>query len=165
MIQRVKKYLLHLVCIMILAVGTVGCDKSDSSDNSNENIETINIDVRLAGCWHLVSFCDASVDVDIYINFDKSGQFKIYQRTEGPAYTVFGGTCITDEVNAVLSGIYSDGTEWNTDYKYTVDTEAQELILESVATPDEVSVYKSSSVPVSATLSTRSASADDVKPL
>ena len=116
-------------------------------------------------CWHLVSLYGSNVDVDIYIDFGKEGDFTIYQRTEELAYTVFRGTYTNDEENAVISGVYDDGTPWLCDYNYVVDKSAKTLTLTSVVTPSEVAVYEIADAPVSATVKTRSASVNDVKPL
>lgn len=161
MIQRLKKHILNLVSILILVIGVTGCEGFRFGDEEGE----VQVDVQLTRCWHLKSFCGEVADVDIYIDFGKTGKFKIYQRTEELNYTVFDGTYTTDEVNSLLSGVYSDGTKWATDYKYTVDAEAKELILESVNDPTEVSVYEPAMAPTTATTSTRSASVNDVKPL
>lgn len=174
MIQKIGKYLLHLVCVMILAVGTVGCEglhfgiingDNDDNNNGNDNNDDILVDVSLVGCWRLVSFCDAPADVDIFIDFAEDGKFTIYQRTDKLSYTRYHGTYTIDEENKLLSGAYRDGEEWVTDYIYTVDTEARELTLESVNNPFEVAIYKPADAPVTKAITIQDALAEDVKPL
>lgn len=170
MMRRVKRYILRLVCVMMLAVGATSCEGIDISfgngnGNGNDDNNTQVDDISLTRCWHLVSFCDAPADVDIHINFAKNGTFTIYQRSKVLTYTIFTGTYTADVEHSLLSGIYDSGTKWTTDYIYTVDTEAQTLTLESVNNPDEVAVYEPSEIPTSATSSTKSASASDIKPL
>lgn len=181
MIQKMRKHLLHLACVVVLAIGAVGCeginisfgnggnDDNNSGNNGNNNNGNNNgntqVDVSLTRCWRLVSFCDAPADVDILIDFTKDGKFTIYQRTDELTYTEFTGTYTTDEENSLLSGVYSDGVKWATDYIYTVDATAEELTLESVNNPAEVAIYKPADAPVTKSITVRVASAEDVKPL
>ena len=188
MIQNVKKYLLHLVCVMALLGGMTACEGFDikftsGNENGNENTGNGNENgggngnengngngneentVEFAGCWHLVSLYGAEVDVDIYIDFDNDGKFVIYQRTDNLAYTVFDGTYTVDTENSVISGVYSDGTTWLTSYNYVVDKENKTLTLTSVKNPSEVAVYEASEAPSSATVKSRCALISDVKPL
>lgn len=176
MIRKIKKYVLHLTCVLALLGGMTACEGftihwgngngnepgTENPGNGNDGKEDV---VELAGCWHLVSLYGADVDADIYINLGKDGKFAIYQRTEALEFTVFNGTYTNDEESAVISGVYDDGTKWLCDYNYVVDTEAKSLTLTSVETPSEVSVYEWATLPASATTKTRSALVNDVKPL
>lgn len=160
MIQKMKKYLLHLMCVVAMLLGMTGCEGPNiGSGSGDEDV------IELRRCWALKSFCGVEADADICINFAKDGKFTIYQRTEELEYTVFDGTYTVDEENSLISGIYSDGSSWVSSYHYTVDVEARELLLESVENPTEVAVYEPATVPTSALLNTRSASVADVKPL
>ena len=161
MIQKMKKHLLQLVGMLALLVGVTSCEGWEIIGGGGSQ-ET---PVELTRCWHMVSFCDAPADVDIYIDFGKDGNFAIYQRSKELSYTVFNGTYTNDEENSVIAGVYDDGTPWLSSYYYVVDKEAKSLTLTSVETPSEVAVYELAEVPASATLSSRSASVNDVKPL
>ena len=177
MIANVKKYLLHLLCVVALLGGMTACEgftinwgggngNGNGSGNGSGNGEGGKEEViELAGCWHLVNLNEMDVDVDIYINFGKDGKFVIYQRTETLEFTVFNGTYTIDEENAVISGVYDDGTAWLCDYNYVVDKEAKTLTLTDVNNESEVAVYEWATLPASATVKTRSASVSDVKPL
>ena len=155
MMQRVKKYLLLLTCVAAL----FGCDIPTPDPTPADK------PVQLESCWHLVKYYGVAVDADIFIDFGEDGKFVIYQRTEELTYTVFNGTYTADKENGVVSGVYDDGTPWLCDYNYVVDTENKLLTMTNVDNSSEVSVYESSEVPTSATLSSRAASAYDVKPL
>lgn len=158
MIQKMKKHLLQLVGMLALLVGVTGCEGWEINGPKEEP-------VVLASCWHLVSIYGSDVDADIYIDFGKDGKFAIYQRTVELTYTVFNGTYAVDEVTSVISGVYDDGTPWLSNYSYVLDKQAKTLTLTSVENPSEVAVYELSKVPASAVSDTRSASANDVKPL
>jgi hypothetical protein len=175
---------------MILAVGAVGCegfniqlapgnnsenngnngsggndDNGGNNGNGGNDDNNTEVGVSLTRCWRLVTFCDVPAEVDVYINFGKDGKFTIYQRTDELTYTVFNGTYTVDKEQSLISGVYSDGVKWATDYKYEVDAESEELMMESVKNPDEVSIYKPADVPVTKAANMRVASAEDVKPL
>ena len=180
--QKMKRVLIALLCVVSVLGLMTSCEGfnldfgsgdntgqlpgetpgggNDSGDDTGEEVGIV-----LTRCWKLKFFCDELVDVDIYINFGKSGKFTIYQRTEELAYTVFNGTYTVDEENSLLTGKYDDGASWASSYHYTVDVDAETLTMESVERPSEVSVYEPSEVPASATVNTRSASVSDVKPL
>ena len=185
MIEKVKKFVLHLLCALVLLGGMTACEglevnwdngngtsngnetgnetgNGNGADNGNGDVEEV---APLIGCWHLVSLYGANVDADIYIDFGKDGKFVIYQRTEELTFTIFNGTYIVDEENSVVSGVYDDGTQWLSSYNYVVDEEIKTLTLTSVENPLEVAVYEMSEVPTSATTKTRGASVRDVKPL
>ena len=164
MIQKMKKYLLHLVCMVALSLGMTGCDGFVIGGGSGEEPADKEV-VELARCWALKSFCGVEAEVDIYIDLTKDGYFTIYQRTDDLSYTVFRGTYTADEEKSLLSGVYEDGSEWTTAYHYTVDVQAKELVLESVENPTEVAVYVPATAPTSAVVRTRLASVSDVKPL
>lgn len=170
MIRKFAKHLFQLVCAMVVVVGAVGCEGLhfgiiDDNDDNNGNDKPVQVDVSLTRCWRLVSFCGVPTEVDILIDFAKDGKFTIYQRSEELTYTVFNGTYTTDEENKTLSGVYSDGVKWATDYKYDVNTEAKELTLESVNNPSEVAIYEIADAPVTKAVNLRNATPNDVKPL
>jgi hypothetical protein len=162
MIQKMKKYLLHLMCVVSLSLMMTSCIDFNTGDETIEEEEVI----ELTRCWALKSFCGVEAEMDVRINFAKDGNFTIYQRNEALTYTVFNGTYEVDAENSLISGTYEDGASWVSTYHYIVDVEARELTLESVENPAEVAVYAPSKIPASATTSsTRSASVNDVKPL
>lgn len=163
MIRKIKEYVLRLTCVLALLGGMTACDGFNINFGPGGNDE--DDEICLTRCWHLKSFCGVSVDADIYIDLEEDGTFAIYQRTEELTYTVFNGTYVADEENSVLSGVYSDGTSWLSSYNYVVDIEAKELVLTNTSNSSEVSVYESSKVPASATIKSRCASVNDVKPL
>ena len=173
MIRKFAKHLFQLVCAMVMVVGAVGCEGlhfgiisgGNDDNNNNNNDKPVQVDVTLTRCWRLFSFCGVPTEVDILIDFAKDGKFTIYQRSEELTYTVFNGTYTTDEENKRLSGVYSDGVKWATDYIYDVNTEVKELTLESVNNPSEVAIYEIADAPVTKAVNLQNATPNDVKPL
>lgn len=171
MIRKIKEYVLHLLCVVVLLGGMTACEgfninfgggNGTGTGNENGNDENVS---ELVNCWHLVTLYGAEVDADIYIDFGKDCKFVVYQRTESLEYTVFKGTYTMDEENSIVTGVYDDGTAWLCDYNYVVDDVQKTLTLTNVANSSEVAVYEESEVPASAIAATRSASVYDVKPL
>lgn len=146
-----KKGLFLLFTAIVLAVVT-SCDTAPKLVFSD-----------YVGSWKLTSYCDNSVDVDLYIQFKPNNTFVILQRSGSPEYVQYGGVYTEDEETQTLSGKYNDGTKWICDYSYEV-TENKELILTSLTENREVSVYKSANMPT--VISSRSANSTSiVKPL
>jgi hypothetical protein len=117
----------------------------------------------LVGTWHLKRFCGSEAEVDLYIDFSRYGTFTILQRTNELAYTAFEGTYTADNVTFTVTGVYSDGYAWANSYKFSLN-EAQNLILQSIENPTEISEYEPAKMPVPTTQNV-SRGATDVKPL
>lgn len=117
----------------------------------------------VVGSWHMVRFCGAAAEVDLYINFTREGNFTICQRSGNLAYAEFNGTYTIDEAASTISGVYDDGEPWGDSYKFSLDADFN-LVLESVANSAEVSVYEPAEMPAPATQSVSRAAAGSVKP-
>lgn len=100
----------------------------------------------VVGSWRIKSFCGQDADADLYIDFKYNGEFVIMQRTSSYIYVQYGGTYTVDGSNRTISGEYSDGVEWATSYKYSVD-EDMNLVLESVGEKSEITIYESADMP------------------
>ena len=155
MIQRVKKYLLQLVGAMAILGTMTAC---------GDRIE-LPEEIRLTRCWRLDTFCNVPADVNIYIEFAEAETFTICQLTDELTYSVYEGYYTVDQLNSVLSGIYSDGTPWADDYAFVLDKQKKTLTLTAVSRPSEVSVYKPAEMPDMDKFQRSRAAENDVKPL
>ena len=97
--------------------------------------------------WRMKSFCGVDAEVDIYIQFNADNTFRMMQRSGSAGYTEYSGTYSADKEQSILSGVYSDGVSWATDYRFSFNEE-NNLVLESMAESAEVSVYVASEMPV-----------------
>lgn len=102
----------------------------------------------IIGDWNIVSIevksaAVGSREVDVYLSFDESGAFTVYQKTGGIRYERFTGTWTLK--SDVLSGIYADGSRLACDYAVSVSDGT--LTLTSMSEPAEISVYKRASIP------------------
>ena len=110
--------------------------------------------VQIEGEWKLESFSGVSVaetgmDVDVYIKFTGSasgGRFELFQKLGGGHWSGFDGTWSLR--GSTLSGKYSDGSSWGSDY--SVESEDGRLTMTSLSTDSDthdVCRYVSSSIP------------------
>ncbi|MBR1961821.1 MAG: hypothetical protein IKA26_02560 [Alistipes sp.] len=118
----------------------------------------------LIGSWRLKSFCGSAAEVDLYIDFSRYGTFTILQRTDNLVYTTYEGTYTANSKTSVVTGVYSDGTAWVNSYKFSLDND-NNLVLESIENPSEISVYESTDMPTPSPQSVSRAARNSVKPL
>lgn len=118
----------------------------------------------IIGSWRLKSFCGSAAEVDLYIDFSRYGTFTILQRTDDLVYTTYEGTYTANSKTSVVTGVYSDGTAWVNSYKFSLDND-NNLILESIENPSEISVYESTEMPTPSPQSVSRAARNSVKPL
>lgn len=100
----------------------------------------------VVGSWRIKSFCGADAPVDLYIDFKINQRFTILQRTELAGYKLYEGVYTVDAENSTISGEYYDGSSWNDSYRFSMN-ENRELVLESLSTPSEVTIYESVEMP------------------
>lgn len=74
---------------------------------------------KLYGEWHCTA---TSIDADIYVTFTADGYFSLYQKIGEGGYEIYTGKydLNSSAEGYILSGEYSDGTQWGTEY--TVDS-------------------------------------------
>lgn len=116
-----------------------GCSKSDGNNSSEEPGSG-----TVVGQWHLVSWSNLSA-ADVYLSFNDTGSFEIYQRVYSPAYEHYDGTYSYDK--GVLSGIYSDSKAWGSSYKVTFSSNGSLMTLSSIESAGDVSVFEKSTIP------------------
>lgn len=118
----------------------------------------------VVGGWHLMKFCGADAEVDLYIDFSRDGKFTIYQRSGDLIYSKFEGTYTVNSAESIISGVYDDGEAWTDSYKFSLDRNGN-LVLESVNNSAEVAVYEPSEMPSANKQSASRGVTSSVKPL
>lgn len=144
-----KKYILYLLAFLFMGLSVTGC--SDDDDNSCGNSPIV-------GEWRMVSWSDTTVDgMNVYMHLTPCSTFELYQRVEHTYYTKYTGSY--SAASGILSGVYSDGVAWATDYKYTLSEDGNTLTMVTVKEPVETSVYTRTIIPddVKNSASTRAA--------
>lgn len=128
--MNMKHNLLYIIIAALLAVlAFSSCTKEDSKS-------TI-----IDGEWHMVVAKDATEDV--YLSFN-DGLFVIYQKTgDLERHYTFDGTYTVTK--GILSGIYSDGTPFGSEYEVKVS--GDKLTLKALNGSVETVTYKKETIP------------------
>lgn len=130
-----KKYLSFLFAATLL----VFCGACSDDDEP-----AINTDI--VGEWHLTTWNQSSpADFDVYMEFLSDGRFNIYQKVETSLYVKYSGDYIASDSR--LSGRYSDGVSWGSDYTYELSDDGNTLTMTSNTDNAEVSVYTKTPIP------------------
>ena len=90
--------------------------------------------------WHLtdMSGADASAIPQVYIEFKLDKNFELYQKIGDGRYRKFEGTYAVS--GTTLSGKYSDGEKWGSDYVVSFDGE--KMLLTAQNGSEEVCTYE-----------------------
>lgn len=126
-----KKYLLMAACALAL----VACKKDGGEEPAPVPAQSI------VGTWELVSVATKAtvgdIQVSVYVDFNTSGNFTLYQKIGQGRYTKFTGTYTLTSDNK-LAGSYADGSTWG---PYDAVVSGDALTLTS-AGGKEVDTYK-----------------------
>ena len=133
---------------MLLAL--VGCNKNHGTSNASD----------IDGQWHIIEWNNETPEFDVYIEF-KAGKFSIYQQVYSVFFEKFEGSYNVS--NGVVTGTYTDGSNWACGYKFEVA--GSELTLKSQEDTSIVSVYKKCTIPQSVIDEAAKTRASESKPL
>lgn len=122
--------------LLIALIFVVGCD-GDKEDSKKSK--------AIVKEWRIESWNNESPVFDVYIAFNEDGTFEMYQQVYTLTYAYYGGTYIAND--GLLSGVYSDGSPWESIYKYSVSEDGSQLTLESEESISVVSVYVNETIP------------------
>ncbi len=135
--QRFYKIPLAVAVLLPLCslLGLPGCKKAPQNAD-------------ITGEWKLVSYQGAAAsegDIDIYLSFDSSGNFELFQKMGAGHYSAYKGT-YTVTVNTV-SGLYSNATPWKCDYSAALGDNS--LSLTSTVNSADYSTFTRTQIPAS----------------
>lgn len=127
-----KRIAVFLAMVMtFLTIGSCSKDKPENDGTGN-----------LVGDWQMmdVTFNTKSaviggMTVTVYLRLSKDGSFGMWQQLGQGRFNSFTGTWSYSK--GVLSGIYSDGNKWGSEYEVTL----KENFLTMTALPDRMDVY------------------------
>ena len=122
--------------LLLLCLITAGCP-----DPKDEVLD-------ITGEWQLSQISTkASIggqNVDVYVAFNEDGSFEMYQMLGTGRFRKFTGTWSLLE--KVLSGSYSDGGQWASDYNVTMDESHTTLTLTTLD-GSETDTYRKQAIP------------------
>lgn len=133
-----KCFLTKILAIVAISLSVSGCIINSGSGTEEEK--------GIVGCWKLETFAGFQADADVYIVFNADNSFTLYQRSDSHNYTAFLGSYNMDKATSIISGVYSNGTEWAHQYKI-LTLDAKSLVWENCDNPAEVSEYSRSKAP------------------
>ena len=93
--------------------------------------------------WHLLSVSGMSSAPDVYVSFAQDLSFELYQKIGEGRYRKYTGTYVVTE--SLVSGTYSDGEKWGSDYEASFDGE--NLVLTAQNGSAEVCTYEKKALP------------------
>ena len=93
---------------------------------------------KIVAEWHLVSVTGLSSVPEVYVDFAQNLTFELYQKVGEGRYRKYEGTYAVD--GSLLSGKYSDGETWGSDYNVSFDGE--NLVLTARNGSQEVCTYE-----------------------
>ena len=96
------------------------------------------ISTAIVAEWHLVSVSGQTNAPQVYINFAQDLSFELYQKIGEGRFRKYQGTYTVTET--LVSGVYSDGKAWGSDYEASI--EGENLILTAQNGSAEVCTYK-----------------------
>lgn len=152
------KRLFRLLTAALLLTALAACgDKNDSDPAGNDGAtptptppappepELLTVE-DLAGTWHLEEWSvDSEFQNDIYLELAADLTFVLYEDITSHGHNKLTGTFTFDEAESIISGRYSDGTEWGA--SYTVALSVISTMRWTAVGTDDTSVYVRAQIP------------------
>lgn len=134
------KHLRYYIAAALIAVSALTSCRKDNPTSGGEPAR----DNPVTGTWHLVSWTGLT-SADIYISFNESGSFDLYQRLYSPIFEhLTGSWSLSGEI---LSGAYDDGVTWRTDYKVRINASGDMLTLVATDNAEDKASYSKAEIP------------------
>lgn len=131
------KRFISIAALMLLCLITTGCPDKPVEEPFS-----------VTGEWQLSQISTkASIGgqtVDVYVAFNEDGSFELYQMIGTGRYRKFTGTWSLLE--KVLSGSYTGGGKWASDYNVELD-EARTTMTLTTLDGSETTVYRKQAIP------------------
>ena len=144
-----KKSIFILIALVLMATG---CRKDKPADYAK----------LVIGEWHCVP---ETFEADIYLAIDEAGTFDMYQQIGDGRHRHYSGEW---EINEnVLSGIYSDGQSWGSEYQVSFSG-GNTMTLKAMNGSDEVMGYSREAIPseiIDGSITVKSASDGGCRPV
>ena len=123
------KAIYKLFLILSVALASVSCGQTKKGPE---------VATHIVAEWHLVSVSGMSSAPEVYVNFAQDLSFELYQKIGEGRYRKYLGTYTVTE--SLVSGVYSDGEKWGSDYQASF--EGENLVLTAQNGSEEVCTYE-----------------------
>lgn len=132
-----KRFTITLISIVICLATLGGCEKKEKA-------------ISVVGEWELIGYqiVTKSIQIgdetmEVYLKFNEDNSFAIYQKLGYGRHVEYTGNWTLTE--KVLSGKYSDGSQWAT--TYTIAIEEGNLVMTEDKTGTEKYTYSPCTIP------------------
>jgi hypothetical protein len=130
-----------LSLLMLAAVAMVGCQKNNS-DNPGGGISNVSGIVKE---WRIATWAGETAPFDVYIDFNEDGSYEMFPQVYSLYYERFSGNYTLS--GDIVTGTYSDGSNWKSAYKASLSSDGMQLTLHSQEDVSIESVYNSTIIP------------------
>lgn len=128
------KTLKILSLVLLSLVVLTGCKNKDKNNGANP----------IVGEWELITWNEETPEFNVYISFNNDGSFAIYQQVWSFDYELFAGKYSVKGDS--VSGTYTDGSAWASDYKFAktdktltlIDKSGTKSVYEKCTIPEEI---------------------------
>ena len=143
-----RRVLLYSIALMF-AISAWSCTKTDpegpavtpDEEIGEEVEEQTNYAALIVGEW---CFVDPGYKADVYISFEAEFTFDIYQKIGDGRQQHYTGTWSIEE--NIISGVYSDGTEWGSSYSLEF-MESDTMLMTALNGSQDVMTYIREEIP------------------
>lgn len=125
------KTIYRIILTLSVAFAFISCGGSGGEDGPQVSTEIV-------AEWHLVSMSGVSSVPQVYVNFAQDLSFELYQKVGEGRYRKYTGTYAV--TGSVVSGKYSDGEKWGSEYDASFD--GGKLVLTAKNGSEEVCTYE-----------------------
>ena len=110
------KTIFKFILALSVFAASVSCGEKDNGPAVSE---------KIVAEWHLVNVSGMTSVPQVYVNFSQDLSFELYQKVGEGRYRKYEGTYTV--AGSVVSGQYSDGEKWGSDYKASFEGENMTL--------------------------------------
>ena len=115
------------------------CESSDQPTPPAAGVE------KIVNEWKLVEWGGADVKFTVYIDFNEDGTYEMYQQVYDLSFEKFSGAYAIS--GDIVSGTYTNGDMWKSDYKVSLDSEGKILTMVSQEDAPVTGVYEATTIP------------------
>ena len=110
------KTIFRLILALSVLAAAASCGEKDKGPAVSE---------KIVAEWHLVGVSGMTSVPQVYVDFAQDMSFELYQKVGEGRYRKYEGTYTV--AGSVVSGQYSDGEKWGSDYKASFEGEKMTL--------------------------------------
>lgn len=123
------KTISKIILLLSIAFASVSCGEKNKGPVVSD---------KIVADWHLVSVSGMTSAPEVYIGFAQDLSFELYQKIGEGRFRKYEGTYTV--TGSLVSGTYSDGEKWGSDYEASF--EGENLVLTAQNGSSEVCTYE-----------------------